>query len=284
MTFEWKASFELLDGQTCLIIASRLQEQIHQPEGGRNNVGSMPRLLRTLHDIPQSFDRRDRIGFPEAPSFEQMHADAVCVGTDALAPGSLDQRAELFGRQPDRILFRRLLHPAHELSGFRPSAVESDQQALAWDSAVAGAVKWRELDLPHYRGQEDPSVRLDADRARRPSIRQDVEIQPHNRTIKQIDGLNASRPDLELVEEPQAQQRQDAKQVERAFCHKSPDGPSIDNTAVSSIAPGPVNPSEMPNSCGVVVGRGRAGLMLLLDVKCFWTGLGVGTRHGGDRP
>jgi hypothetical protein len=80
-----------------------------------------------------------------------------------------------------------------------------------------------------------------------------------------------------LVKEPQAQQRQDAKQVERAFCHKSHDGPSLDNTAVSSIAPGPVNPSEMPNSCCVVVGKGRAGLRLLLDVKRFRSGLGVST-------
>jgi len=80
------------------------------------------------------------------------------------------------------------MHPIHELSGFRPSAVEPDQQALAGHSAAAGAVKCREPGLPHYRGQKDPSVRLDADRARRPIIRQDVEIQPHNRTIKQIDG------------------------------------------------------------------------------------------------
>jgi len=89
MTLEWKASFELLDSQAYLFVAARLQKQIHQPEGGRNNVGNMPRLFCALHDIPQSFDRRGPIGFPKAPSFEQTHADAVCVGTDALAPRSL---------------------------------------------------------------------------------------------------------------------------------------------------------------------------------------------------
>ena len=95
MSFWRKAFLELLNGQTCLIVAARLQEQIHQPERGRNNVGSMPRLLRALHDIPQSFDGCGPISVPKAPSFEQTHADAVCVGTDALAPGSLDQRTEL---------------------------------------------------------------------------------------------------------------------------------------------------------------------------------------------
>ena len=189
------------------------------------------------------------------PSSRRMLMRSVSALTHLLqAPltnarsSSVDSRTGCF--------FRRLLHPADQLPGFRPSAVEPDQQALAGDSAAAGAVKWREPDLCHHRGQEDPSVRLGADRARRPIIRQDIETHPHNRTIKQIDGLNPSRPDLELVEEPQAQQRQDAKQVKRAFCHKSHDGPSIDNTAVSSIAPSPVNPSEMPNSCGVVIGKG----------------------------
>ena len=41
--------------------------------------------------------------------------------------------------------------------------------------------------------------------------------------------------------------------------------------------PGPVNPSEMPNSCRVVVGKRRAGLMLARDVKRFRSGLGTCT-------
>jgi len=42
-------------------------------------------------------------------------------------------------------------------------------------------------------------------------------------------------------------------------------------------APGRVNPSEMPNSCRVVVGKWRAELRLLLDGKRFRSGLRVGT-------
>jgi hypothetical protein len=52
-----------------------------------------------------------------------------------------------------------------------------------------------------------------------------MDVEPHDRAIKQIDGLNPSGPDLDLMKEPQAQQRQDGKKGERAFEYESHGGP-----------------------------------------------------------
>jgi hypothetical protein len=43
---------------------------------------------------------------------------------------------------------------------------------------------------------------------------------------------------------PQTQQRQDGEQVQRAFCKEAHGELSIDNAAVSSIAPRSANPRE----------------------------------------
>src|SRR5262249_21151369 len=131
MMLWWKASFEPLDGEPCLILASSIQKHLYHPKPRRNDERQMPRLFRSLHDIAKSFERPGLIGFSKTPSFKDMHADAVCVGADALAPGPFDQDAKFFARKPQGIFFRGLLQPAHNLSGFHPSAVQPDQQALA---------------------------------------------------------------------------------------------------------------------------------------------------------
>src|SRR6185312_10144355 len=151
LTFGWKAPFESLNGETCLIVASSMQEHLYHPKPCRNDKRQMPHLFRSLNDISKSFERRRLIGFSKTPSFKHMHADAVCIGADAFAPSPFDQGADLFARELQEMLFRSLLEAAHNLSGFRPSAVQSDQQAHAWNSGAARAIERGECGFPHHR-------------------------------------------------------------------------------------------------------------------------------------